>query len=298
VATIEIRPLRALDEMRAAVELQKTHWGDDAESVIPAHMLFSLASHGGHVLAAFDDARMVGLLVGFLGTSEENSTRPAMANLQIVSKRMVVLPDYRSHGIGYRLKLAQRDFAIQHGIRLVTWTFDPLLAPNAHLNLRKLGCVSSTYLVNYYGTEGEGGLSALGSSDRLLAEWWVTNRRVEERINGSRAALGLQQYLDGNAQLLNPSQAASSDYITPSERIAVPENQFALAEIPLNFASMQSDDAARAQEWRLHLRDLCQRLFTAGYTITDFVRGTLDERERAFYVMSYSGPQTGGGLAN
>jgi predicted GNAT superfamily acetyltransferase len=80
-----------------------------------------------------------------------------MAILQLFSKRMVVLPEYRGQGIGYRLKLAQRDFAIEQGIRLVVWTFDPMLAPNAHLNIRKLGVVCHTYYENYYGTSSEGG---------------------------------------------------------------------------------------------------------------------------------------------
>ena len=181
---IEIHALRALAEMYPAVELQKVYWGDELESVIPAHMLFSLANHGGHVLAASDGDRLIGLLVGFLGTSKEDINRPALADLQIVSKRMVVLPEYRNQGVAYQLKLAQREVALRQGVRLVTWTFDPLLSTNAHLNIRKLGAVVDEYLQDYYGTAGEGGLVTLGSSDRLFAEWWVTHRRVKERIEG------------------------------------------------------------------------------------------------------------------
>src|SRR5664279_5331815 len=202
--TIEIRPLRAFDDMRSVVEMQSNYWGDDLESVIPAHMLFSLANHGGHVLAAFDGSRPVGVLVGFLSTNMEEPMRPAMANLQIFSKRMVVLPEYRGQGIGYRLKLAQRAIAITQGIRLVVWTFDPMLALNAHLNIRKLGAICHTYNEDYYGTSSEGGLARLGSSDRLMVEWWVTNRRVEERIHGSRTDLTLSHYLDANTPILNP----------------------------------------------------------------------------------------------
>src|SRR5690606_1782525 len=113
--TIEIRALHSLSDMAAAVDLQKSYWGDDLESVIPAHMLFSLANHGGHVLAALDGNQMAGVLVGFLGTNMEEPDRPAMANLQIVSKRMVVLSEYRNRGLAYRLKLAQRDLAIRQG---------------------------------------------------------------------------------------------------------------------------------------------------------------------------------------
>ncbi len=67
-AITSIRILQKLEEMHEAVELQKTYWGMDLESVVPAHMLFSLATSGGHVLAAFDGDKMVAVLIGFLGT--------------------------------------------------------------------------------------------------------------------------------------------------------------------------------------------------------------------------------------
>jgi predicted GNAT superfamily acetyltransferase len=170
-----IRTLQKLEEMHEAVELQKTYWGTDLESVVPAHMLFSLATSGGHVIAAFDGDKMIAVVIGFLGTDIQEPTRPAMANLRIVSKRMIVLPEYRGQGVGYKLKKRQREFAMRQGIRLVTWTFDPLLTANAHLNIRKLGAISTSYFEDYYGTSNEGGLSRTGSSDRLLVEWWVTN---------------------------------------------------------------------------------------------------------------------------
>lgn len=286
----EISALRALAEMRDVVELQKTYWGQDLESVIPAHMLFSLAAHGGHVLAAFDGDRMAGVLVGFLGTSEQESKRPAMAGLQIVSKRMVVLPEYRNHGIGYRLKLAQRDTAITQGIRLVTWTFDPLLAPNAHLNVRKLGVMSSIYHQDYYGTEGGNGLVTLGTSDRLVAEWWVTNRRVEERIFGSRADLSLDHYLGADTTIINPTTMTADGLLIPAEEQATPTTSMALVEIPLDYPRMVENNPLLAQRWRLHIRAALTRLFARGYVITDFLRASHEGWRRAFYVLSYDGP--------
>ncbi len=287
---IEIRALQSLAEMAGVVELQKTYWGNDLESVIPAHMLFSLAKHGGHVLVAFDGDKMVGALIGFLGTSERESKRPAMAGLQIVSKRMIVLSEYRNQGVGYRLKLAQRDMAITQGIRLVTWTFDPLLAPNAHLNVRKLGVLCSVYLEDYYGVEGSNGLVTLGSSDRLLAEWWVTNRRVEERIFGSRTDLNLEQYLGADTTIINPTTMTDDGLLVPAETALAPATAMALVEIPVDYARMVTHNPDMARRWRLHIRAVLTQHFSRGYVITDFLRSRHEGRDRAFYLLSYDGP--------
>lgn len=292
MASIDIRPLRALEDMRAVVELQKIYWGNDLESVIPAHMLFSLANHGGHVLTAFDGETPVGVLVGFLSTHEADPPRPAMANLQIFSKRMVVLPDYRGQGIGYRLKLAQRQIALTQGIRLVVWTFDPLLAPNAQLNVRKLGAISNTYHQDYYGTSTEGGLAKLGTSDRLLAEWWVTSRRVEERVNSSRSDLTLKHYLDADTAIVNASVLSDDGVLLPAEKTLQPAGAFALVEIPTRYTALESGNPQLARAWRMHERVVFQGLFARGFVVTDFMTETYEGRERSFYLLSYNGPQS------
>lgn len=291
MADIEIRPLRALSDLRAMVELQRAYWGDETESVIPAQMLFSLANYGGHVLAAFDGDRPVGVLIGFLGTNMEDPRRPAMANLQIISKRMVVLPEYRGQQIGYRLKLAQRDIAMTQGVRLVVWTFDPLLALNAYLNIRKLGAICLQYHEDYYGTDQEGGLATLGSSDRLQAEWWVTGRRVEERLFGKRGDLTLGQYREADTPILNPTTVTADGLLLPSEQTIMPSTSLALLEIPLDYAAMTQQNPKLARTWRLHTRLLFKQTFTQGFVVTDFIRESFEGRDRAFYLLSYNGPQ-------
>ncbi len=291
MVTIDLRPLRSLDELRPVVELQKVYWGDDLESVIPAHMLFSIANHGGHVLTAFDGDRPVGVLVGFLGTNMQEPRRPAMANLQFVSKRMVVLPEYRGQGIGYRLKLAQRDLAITEGVRLVVWTFDPLLAINAHLNIRKLGAMCSAYSENYYGTSSEGGLATFGMSDRLMVEWWVTNRRVEERIFGSRSALTLNHYLEAETAILNASMMSADGLLLPAEKTLAPSGSLVLLEIPAQYRVIEASNEQLAVAWRLHVRKVFQQMFARGYIVTDFLTEQHEGRERSFYLLGYDGPQ-------
>jgi predicted GNAT superfamily acetyltransferase len=281
---IEIRLLTTLDEMRTATELQKTYWGSDLESVIPAHMLYSLAAYGGHVLAAFDQQQMIGVLVDFLGTSAEGL---AAEHLQLVSKRMVLLPEYRGQGIGYQLKCEQRRFAIRQGLELITWTFDPLLSLNAGLNIHKLGAVSRTYLENHYGTAEDGGLATLGSSDRLLAEWWITGPHVTTQLTDPHRAAGLKAYLDSRVPIANATRLSDQDgFPVPPDQINWPSGSTTLVEIPVNYPAMVSEAPELAMRWRSHTRELFQHLFAQGYVAGGFIHATYTGRERGYYVLS------------
>ena len=281
---IKIRRLLRAAEHDQAVELQKSYWGADALNLTPRHMLHSIAHFGGHVLGAFDGENLVGLLMGFIGTDidvDAPDARPAMANLLVMSKRMVVLPAYRGRNIGFRLKMAQRDLAIKQAIRLVTWTVDPLLAANAHLNIRKLGGVIQRYETNYFGLEAADSLR----SDRLVVEWWVTQRRVKERAKGGGSALTLQQYFDVNAPIVNRA-AETREWLRPRRMTDAPSSTFALVEIPGDFRELEAADRGLADEWRYHIRDVFPRMLAAGYIVTDFVSGAFESRRRSFYLLS------------
>lgn len=281
---IEIRRLLRAAEHEQAVELQKSYWGEDDGNLVPRHMLHSISRYGGHILGAFDKDRLVGLVIGFIGADidvDAPDARPAMANLLIMSKRMVVLPAYRGRNIGFRLKLAQRDLAIKQAIRLVTWTVDPLLAPNAHLNIRKLGGVIQRYEVNYFELEASRSLR----SDRLVVEWWVTQRRAKERARGGGSALTLEQYFDVNTPIVNRAEE-TREWLRPRGMTDVPNSTFALVEIPGDFRELEAADRALADEWRYHIRDVFLQILAAGYIVTDFVSGAFETRRRSFYLLS------------
>lgn len=285
---ISIRLLYNLSAMQTAVDLQRVYWGESSESVIPAHMLFSIAQYGGHVLGAFDGERMVGVLTGLLGTDTDAASEdPVRASLLIYSKRMVVLPEYRGQGIGYRLKLAQREFALKRDIRLVTWTFDPLLAANAHLNLRKLGTVGAKYLIDLYGSDDASGLATLGASDRLRLDWWVAQARVESRVTGEYVPASLDEMMKNGAQLLNPT-APGDPFPYPNETPARPETADApiLLEVPLDYPAIVQADSGLARAWRDHSRYLFTALMRHGYRVMDFLRADEAGRGRGFYLLS------------
>jgi predicted GNAT superfamily acetyltransferase len=93
---------------------------------------------------------------------------------------------FRNHGLGRRLKLAQRDDALAQGYELLEWTFDPLEIKNAHLNLVRLGALARRYSANHYGYSSsplQGGLP----TDRLVAEWWLKSKRVVNLLDKNQA---------------------------------------------------------------------------------------------------------------
>ena len=282
--SIRIERLLSADQHEQVVDLQKNYWGADASNLVPRHMLHSIAHHGGHVLGAFDGPALVGFVMGFVGTDidvDHPDARPAMANLLIMSKRMLVLPGYRGRNIGYRLKLAQRDIAMKQAIRLVTWTVDPLLAANAHLNLRKLGAVIQRFSANHFGLEAPHSLRA----DRLIVEWWVAQRRVVERAAGRGSKLTLQQYLDVHAPIVNRADA-SGDWLRPRPMTAVPRSSFALVEIPADFRELEAAQRSLADQWRYHMRDVFSKMLGADFVITDFLSDQYQDRKAAFYLLS------------
>ena len=281
---VNIRPLTTLDEIDKAVALQRLIWNDPT-TIIYQHMLVSLIHNGGLLLGALKDEQLIGFVMGYLGVESLESDRPAMANLKMVSQRMAVLPEYRDSGLGYALKIAQRDQAVKQGIRLITWTFDPLNSRNAHLNVRKLGCTVQKYEKDYYGTRPSP-LVNLDQSDRLLADWRVTTQRVQQKLFGKRSPLTLDQYLSaGTVMIVNPSTLGSDGLPHPGGPRST-TGLLALVEIPPRFDQILNADEGLARAWRAHGREVLTQAFQSNYIITDFVHVPYEGRERSFYVFS------------
>ena len=177
---MHIRPLTTLEECRRVAELERVVWGyTDAEDVVPPPVLIVSIKRGGILLGAFDDG---GVMQGFV------YSMAALKDGQVTqwSHMLGVLPGARETGIGLRLKLAQRTRALELGIELIEWTYDPLQALNAHLNFARLGVVVEHYEENVYG-DSSSPLHYGSPTDRFIAEWHLTRPHVQRRI----AAIGL-----------------------------------------------------------------------------------------------------------
>ena len=287
MSKITIRFLRTMHDMQAAEDLQRIHWGANAEDWVPAHMLYSISKYGGHVVGAYDEDRLVGFVLGFIGTDAIGSNRPAMSNLLIMSKRMAVLPEYRGQGIGYRLKLKQRQIAIKQGIRMITWTFDPLQAANAHLNVSKLGVMCEHFVTDYFGADVA---NPSFQGDRLVADWWITQNRVEKRLERKGSALGLDHYLSAEIPVLNQATMRDDGLLLPATTATGELGQtMGLVQIPTDIQALQAQAPDLADAWRAHIRQVFSEVFQAGYIVTDFVQGNFEGRHGSFYLFSYNG---------
>lgn len=177
---IEIRECTTLDELAACVQLQRDVFALPEVELSPVRHLIVTRNAGGFTLGAYDGERLVGFVLSvpaFVGGEQA-----------FYSHMTAVSNEYQSHGIGGRLKWAQRARALEEGVKHIKWTFEPIKARNAHFNLEKLGATVSEYEVDFYGvdyTTAPGSKIGL-ASDRLFAVWHLESPKVLALAAGER----------------------------------------------------------------------------------------------------------------
>ena len=228
---IEIRRLHRFNEFEDAVRLQQTIWGFADMEMLPMRSFVVSGNVGGQLFGAYDGGEMVGFLIAVPGI------KPG-PRAYLHSHMLGVLPAWRDAGIGRLLKLRQREEALERGIELIEWTFDPLELKNAFLNIEKLGAIVRRYNENQYGHTGSplhGGLP----TDRCYAEWWIDTPRVKRILAGEP----------------RPSNAV--------ERVGY----------PADIARIRHEDAARARAIQKANGEKLRRAFEQGLAATGFERG-------------------------
>ncbi|MGO9269111.1 MAG: GNAT family N-acetyltransferase [Terriglobia bacterium] len=228
-----IRSCETQEEFEACVALQKQVFGYAEGEAYPQRLFVNLTHIGGHVLGAFAST---GELVGFV------ASMPAWRRDRRYyhSLSLGVLQGHENRGLGRELKLAQRRAALAARIDCIEWTYDPLRAKNAFLNIERLGAIARRYLPNYYGRV-ESRLQQGLPSDRLMAEWWLRSTRVKRALVGN---------------------SPRSSRRKPAAAVAIPSDFAALAD--------QDPAAARAQQ--SVVREQLQECFARGLAITGLTR--------------------------
>ena len=168
-----IRPFESIADHEQCQELQGQVWG--APFAVPVNMTVAVHRHGGVAIGAYDkhSRQMIGFVLSFVAPVTIPEARNGLSHY---SHMAAVAESWRGRGIGAALKLAQREAVLAKGINLITWTYDPLEARNAALNIRKLGCICRIYERNVYGEMADN-LNAGIATDRFEVEWWVGDPR-------------------------------------------------------------------------------------------------------------------------
>lgn len=256
--SVEIRELDDLTDLNALAELFAVVWGRPAEPPINSDILKALSVSGNYLSGAFEDGRLIGGLVGWLG-----GTPPG--DLHVHSHILGVLPGSQRHGLGFDLKQHQRRWCLARGVKVMEWTTDPLVRRNAYFNLTKLGADAPEYFVNFYG-EMRDGINAGEESDRLLIRWRLDSARAESAAAGQLAEPDAVRIRGGGGGTIlaigsdgEPVEADSSARVL-------------LCQVPDDIVELRRRDPALARSWRLALRAAITKAMATGYAITGATR--------------------------
>ena len=245
---VKIREVPAPEGMKDIFPVAQSAWGMEKPESFIADMLNALQYHGGLVLGAYEGEKMVGFQYAFIAKKA--------GIFYLYSHMTGVLEEKKYTGIGYELKKAQRRWAIDNGFKLVSWTFDPLMALNAGFNVRKLGVIVRAYLPDFYGIMTDR-LNMGVKTDRFVAEWWVDAERKAEEFDPSTvpAVNATEETEDGIRKITGVSGA---------------EGRVVAVEIPHSFLEVKKLDPEAAADWRLRTREIFTGLFARGYTVVSF----------------------------
>jgi len=273
-SSIIIREIDSISEMKALEQLQKDVWGWDDLDTMPLMNFIVTLEVGGVLIGAFDGKTPVGFCFGFVGAHH--------GRIIFHSHMLAVLPQFREHGIGHKLKLAQREHALAKGFNCITWTFDPLQSPNAYLNFTKLGVVANDYRINFYGEKTSSALHQFIGTDRLWVNWFLESERVRKRLEG--APEPSHEGLEAHVSLVKMSSDGS-----PRTR-AMTDRDYLLIDVPADIGVLQQQNPELAVAWRNATRAAFIDALAAGYTVEEFYRIEREGQSAGCYLLSSKTP--------
>jgi predicted GNAT superfamily acetyltransferase len=275
-AGVVIRELDSLAELDAMVALFDEVWEpEDGNLSIQVDLLRALTKAGNYASGAYDLAsgEMLGACVGFFGP-------PARAELHshIAGVRAAGL----GRSVGFALKVHQRAWCLRRDVRVIAWTYDPLIRRNGYFNLVKLGARPAEYLRNFYGVMDDV-INGGTETDRMLVHWdlrsdlaveacagrWRAASFAAERERGAAVALsaGPDGAPRGGLALDGPALNGLA-----RDGLALNGARTLLVGVPADIEAMRRSDPALAGAWRSALREVLSPLLGGAGRVTGFDR--------------------------
>ncbi len=270
---VRIRLAETHADFDACVQLQRAVWGLEDLETNSAIQFIATSWAGGMVhLAETPDGEVVGFAYAF------PALRGGVGHLH--SDMLAVLGEHQKRGVGVRLKWAQRRSALERGVRLITWTFDPMQARNAHLNLRRLGAVATEFLENFYGITSSSLHHGL-PTDRLAVRWELDAPHVQRlsEVGEPPRSVPAPELPRINEVKWQAGWPVSSE---PALDLREPE---LLLEIPPEWDVLGSAAPRVAQDWHGKVRRALGAYMGRGYVASGFAPTEERGRRRPLYVL-------------
>ena len=264
--------------MKALEKLQKEVWGWDDLDTMPLMNFIVTKEVGGVLIGAFDGETPIGFVFGFVGCHQ--------GQIVFHSHMLAVLPSFREHGIGHKLKLAQREHALAKGFTCITWTFDPLQSPNAYLNFTKLGVIANDYKINFYGEKTSSALHRFIGTDRLWVTWFLESKRVRQRLECRLAVEPSQAELDKHLSLVK----IAPDGWPQRQTVDLLAEDHVLIDVPADIGLLQQQNSESAVAWRNVTRSAFTDALSAGYIVEEFYRVGRQGQLAGCYLLSSKMP--------
>ena len=264
-----IRPLSSAADYAACIALQHLTWGDDFSERVPASILMVCQKIGGVAAGAFAaDGSLAGFVFALAGLHQG---RPVGW-----SDMLAVHPQFRDRGLGLELKKYQRRAFLANGIDTILWTFDPLEARNAHLNINKLGAEPEAYLRDVYALSDSTLHQGIGT-DRLQLAWRLRSSRAEKALAGVGPDI--------------PEGAAQAPVFKGSPQLPAEAGAWLRIAVPEDIQRVKAQDLHAARLWRAETRAAFEAAFAAGYRVAGFFRSEPDKL--CYYVLARAGEEAG-----
>jgi len=282
-AKLRIRELHSVDDLEKVLRVEKEVWGFSDADTTPLSLAVATENAGSIWLGAFDGDNLIGFAFAFPSLHSPSATPANSAACQVGfhSHTLAVREPYRDSGIGYELKLAQRQKALGLGMTEMTWTFDPLRSRNAHLNFAKLRVISNSYRVDFYGSGTTSPLHS-NSTDRLWVTWRLSHERIEQRLRGKAVRSEVLDALRHVPPLVRfngdgvPVEGDLSQALL-RQRIAI--------EIPGDIGRIEAEDRELARRWRLATRRAFTQSLEHGFVVTEFCRSIRGQQGPGAYLL-------------
>jgi len=247
-AGVEVRIVTAADAWDAATLLEQI-WG---VKPIEAPMLIALARSGNYAAVAVDGEQILAVTAGYFAAPVGTALHSHVAGVR---------PGLGGRGIGRVVKLHQRAWCLELGLTQVLWTFDPLVARNAYINVERLGAGLDQYVIDYYGHMTDG-INAGQGSDRAIVRWHLERPYAADRVNAA------SRDLEAFAVLAATIEGDPSVQPLPASATAL------TVAVPPDIEAMRADDPVTAKAWRAALRDTLPTLLAAGWRVRGFDSST------------------------